>query len=423
MTVLWHSIRPPRVQVAVTGPQPQGRLSVLVRAILVIPHFVVLSFLWIAALVVAFLGWWGALFLGRLPDFAASYLTGFVRWSARVEAYAALLTDVYPPFTLDDVPDYPVRVATTRERLNRWAVFFRFILGIPASIVSSVLNYGAFTIVAFIAWLIALVTGKIPVALHLAYTTAFRYNVRNYCYLNLLTPAYPWWGLFGDEDIAVTQPAPGYPAPGYDQTGEDAQPGYAQPGEDAQPGGYGPPPTADDPAGWRLILTPAAKRLVIVFIVLGVLGYVGQAVVQSTAVGSFGSKADNAAKATAANRTLEAAGDKLNSQLGQFQSANDACGSNLSCVEAADAKAADYFSEFGNAARAATMPSDATATVGKVYSDCIKIASDYTQLSHAADASQYESLAKGSSLRADSGQFDKDANALQSILSKDMSSY
>ncbi|HSZ39987.1 MAG TPA: hypothetical protein VK817_08520 [Trebonia sp.] len=41
-------------------------------------------FLEIAAVIVAFLGWWGALFMGRLPDFADSYLTGFVRWYTRV---------------------------------------------------------------------------------------------------------------------------------------------------------------------------------------------------------------------------------------------------------------------------------------------------------------------------------------------------
>src|SRR5262249_28318161 len=71
---------PPPVQVAVTGPEPQSRVTVLFRLLMVIPHIVVLFFLMIAAEVVAFLGWWGALFMGRLPNFAASYLTGVVRW-------------------------------------------------------------------------------------------------------------------------------------------------------------------------------------------------------------------------------------------------------------------------------------------------------------------------------------------------------
>lgn len=225
---------PPPVQVSVAGPVPQSRLTILFRALMAIPHMIVLWFLAIAAEVVAFLGWWGALFTGRLPEFAVSYLTGYMRWSTRVQAYLLLLTGTYPPFTLDDVPDYPVRLATTRERLSRPAVFFRFILVIPAMILASILASGALTIVAFAAWIIALITGKLPAALHLAYTAVFRYQARLNCYIFLLTPTYPVRGLLGDESP-------------------------------------GPAPEPGNPATWRLALTPAARRLVIAFIILGVL--------------------------------------------------------------------------------------------------------------------------------------------------------
>ena len=59
---------------------------------------------------VAIIGWFGALFTGRLPVFAADFLAGYLRWLTRVFAYTILLTDVYPPFTLEDA-EYPVRVA------------------------------------------------------------------------------------------------------------------------------------------------------------------------------------------------------------------------------------------------------------------------------------------------------------------------
>ena len=61
---------PPPVLVAVADPAPQRRLTVLVRLILLIPHFIVLCLLMLAAYVVAFFGWWGALFTGRLPLWA-----------------------------------------------------------------------------------------------------------------------------------------------------------------------------------------------------------------------------------------------------------------------------------------------------------------------------------------------------------------
>ena len=103
---------------------------------MVIPQLIVLWLLGIAAMVIVIIGWFGALFTGRLPVFAADFLTGYLRWLTRVYAYMFLLTDVYPPFTLDDA-DYPVRVAVMPGQLNRLAVLFRFFLLIPCWIVQA----------------------------------------------------------------------------------------------------------------------------------------------------------------------------------------------------------------------------------------------------------------------------------------------
>jgi hypothetical protein len=65
------------------GPAPQRRATVAVRLILAIPHLVVLYFLALVASVVAVIGWFGALVTGRLPDFAATYLAGYLRWYKR----------------------------------------------------------------------------------------------------------------------------------------------------------------------------------------------------------------------------------------------------------------------------------------------------------------------------------------------------
>jgi len=87
-----------------------------------------LFFVGIGALVVAFLGWFAALFTGRLPESFAKFLLGYVRWTTRVYAYEFLMTDAYPPFALDPDPSYPVDVTVTTGRLNRFAVLFRIIL-------------------------------------------------------------------------------------------------------------------------------------------------------------------------------------------------------------------------------------------------------------------------------------------------------
>jgi hypothetical protein len=73
----------------------------LVKWLLVIPHYVVLVFLWLAGFVVVVLAWFAILFTGRYPRGMFTFVEGVLRWSQRVVAYAFLLvTDAYPPFRL-----------------------------------------------------------------------------------------------------------------------------------------------------------------------------------------------------------------------------------------------------------------------------------------------------------------------------------
>lgn len=222
------------------GPSHRG-----VRIILAIPHFFVLYFLGIAASVVCIIGWFGALFTGRLPFFAATYLSGYVQWYSRVGAYVLLLTEEYPPFSLGDT-SYPVRVAVGPDRrLNRLAVLFRIILAIPAAVLSVILLVGLETVVIFIAWLAALIAGKLPGSLHHAFAAVLRYVTRYNSFLYLLTDAYPG-GLFGDESGVQRGPEdlaydPGYgtAGPGYGATG----PGYRSGAGHGVPGYGAPPPS------------------------------------------------------------------------------------------------------------------------------------------------------------------------------------
>ncbi len=73
----------------------------LVKWLLVIPHLVVLIFLWVAAVVVVIIAWFAILFTGRYPRGMFDFVEGVLRWAQRVIAYAFLLvTDTYPPFSL-----------------------------------------------------------------------------------------------------------------------------------------------------------------------------------------------------------------------------------------------------------------------------------------------------------------------------------
>src|ERR1700761_6984073 len=245
---------PGPVLVAVGGPTSQRRATVAIRFILAIPHFLTLYFMGYAVFVVVVIGWLGALVTGRLPGFAASFLSGYLRWYSRVGAYLFLLTDQYPPFSFED-GGYPVRLAVGSGKLNRLTVLFRIILAIPAGIVSTLLTSGFMTVVIFIAWLIALIAGRLPASLHQALAAVLRYTIRYYGYVYLLTGTYPD-GLFGDAPGVQTEavhPAGGHPGYGTTAPGQAAPyPDYGPPatGYCAPATGYGPPATDYGPSGY-----------------------------------------------------------------------------------------------------------------------------------------------------------------------------
>ena len=81
--------------------QDLNRWLPLVKWFLAIPHYIVLGFLWIGAVVAVIISWFAVLFTGRYPRGLFDYVEGVFRWGNRVEAYAFLMaTDRYPPFRL-----------------------------------------------------------------------------------------------------------------------------------------------------------------------------------------------------------------------------------------------------------------------------------------------------------------------------------
>jgi hypothetical protein len=73
----------------------------LVKWLLALPHYVVLFFLGLGAVVAVVIAWFAILFTGRYPRGLFDYVVGVGRWGLRVQAYAfLLLTDTYPPFSL-----------------------------------------------------------------------------------------------------------------------------------------------------------------------------------------------------------------------------------------------------------------------------------------------------------------------------------
>ncbi|MFD3414183.1 DUF4389 domain-containing protein [Streptomyces cyaneofuscatus] len=227
----------------IVEPGRQRRLTVFFRLLLLIPHFIVLFFLHIAAVLTVIVGWFAALVLGRLPDPVFRFLAQFLGYDMRVSASQMLLIDRYPPFALTPPPDYPVQIDVRPTALNRLAVLFRIFLMIPAAIVQSLAVYGWWAL-CFVWWVITLVLGRMPRPLFEATAATLRYRMRFSAYALMLTPAYPK-GLFGDDDLAM--------APGHSRS-----------------------------ATRPLVMSSAGKWLVVLFLVLGLAGNVTTSVTTTT---------------------------------------------------------------------------------------------------------------------------------------------
>ncbi|MFE1382520.1 DUF4389 domain-containing protein [Streptomyces sp. NPDC058740] len=230
-------------------PGPQRRWTVLLRWLLLLPQFIVVTLLSIAAFFVTIAGWFSALVLGRLPDPIATFLGNFLAYETRVSASATLLVDRYPPFAFS-APDHPVQIELRRTPLNRLAVFFRIILMIPAAIVSNLAQSG-WAAICWVFWLIGIILGRLPQPIYGATAAMVRYRMRLSAYTMMLTPVYPK-GILGDDDFAQTAAAP---------TASTASPA---------PSGTHP-----------LLLDTAGKVLVWVFLFLGLVGHLASGTVQS----------------------------------------------------------------------------------------------------------------------------------------------
>ncbi|MDH3249322.1 MAG: DUF4389 domain-containing protein [Acidimicrobiia bacterium] len=209
----------------------------LVKWFLAIPHFVVLAFLWAAFAILTVVAFFAILFTGRYPESIFRFNVGVMRWSWRVGFYSfsALGTDVYPPFTLDDV-DYPARfdVAYPGE-LSRGLVLVKWwLLAIPHYLIVGVLTSGLvwwatdigetggtvmeaggglIGVLVFIAAVALLFTGRYPQGLFDLLMGLNRWVYRVGAYVALMTDEYPPFRLDTGGSEPGAAPAPHGPEP------------------------------------------------------------------------------------------------------------------------------------------------------------------------------------------------------------------
>ena len=174
-------------------PQPEttSRLLLFLRPFMIIPVAIIGAFYGMAAQLVFLLAWVAILFTGRYPESLWEFSTKYFRYSVQLNAYAWMLTDVYPPFNGQEDNGYPVRVLFEYpERMSRLHLIFRLLLLLPQFFFG--MGYGFVLSFVFIAtWFSVLILGRIPDGMFGMLSRYFIWSSRLNAYLTLLVDEYP----------------------------------------------------------------------------------------------------------------------------------------------------------------------------------------------------------------------------------------
>jgi uncharacterized protein DUF4389 len=202
------------VRVDASLDAPLSRWLWLVKWVLVIPHYVVLAFLWVGFVVLSAVAMVAIVVTGRFPRSIFEFNVGVLRWTWRVQYYAigAFGTDRYPPFTLADDPSYPAHLEIDYPgQLSRGLALVKWwLLAIPQYIIVGLFtgsgvwflwwldryqngwaDIGLIGILAVIAAVVLLVTGRYPEQIYDFVLGLNRWVLRVVGYAGLMTDKYP----------------------------------------------------------------------------------------------------------------------------------------------------------------------------------------------------------------------------------------
>jgi hypothetical protein len=167
--------------------------GILVKALLLIPHFVILYVLGIALGFSHLVIWIPVLFVGRYPNWGFQLNAGYVRWSMRIALYIYGITDAYPSFSMDAPGDLYIERPESSSRffaIPLIGALVKGILLIPHIIILYVLAF-AVALCQLVIWIPVLFTGQYPGWAFSLVAGTTLWAMRLYSYGLGLTDRYP----------------------------------------------------------------------------------------------------------------------------------------------------------------------------------------------------------------------------------------
>jgi hypothetical protein len=206
------------IRIVITDDLERSRVTVFFRALLAIPHLIVVSLWGVAAFAVSIILWLALLFEGRAPKSLQSFVTSYLRYSVQVGAYVHLAAAPFPRFGGADGYPVDVEIEPTRTQ-SRGRVAARLPLALPLLLLATALGGGAFfgnvswvsrqdgfdstgwstgvtmggvaATAAFLGWFAALARGRMPRGLRDLIAYAIGYTAQVTGFLLLVTDRYP----------------------------------------------------------------------------------------------------------------------------------------------------------------------------------------------------------------------------------------
>ncbi len=195
------------IRLLITDDLERSRITVGLRLLLAIPHYIWVALWTVVAVLAAFANWVGTLLLGRPPVLLHRFLAAYVKYVTQLYAYLRLAANPYPSF---DGPDgYPIDLRLPPPApQSRVTVLFRVVLAIPAWVLAEVLGGGTSSAfrrrsnsslptnglggtLAVAGWFVSVATARMPRGLRDTTAWSLGYGAQFWSYLLLLTDRYP----------------------------------------------------------------------------------------------------------------------------------------------------------------------------------------------------------------------------------------